>query len=302
MTLCKDQHFDYHKSFPIADSRAILVEYPDEQQLYYNYRIADEDKKPSRKVKRTHSDLTGTKRKKERKRRESPSFSGSRDIKPRTASVEVHNQRISSQIRDSSSQARNNQTRESFTPSEEQSKTMDFKDQEISTECITDSAKLRAIQGSSKEPELSSKWKDSEDLRLTLPTSDDENDTLETSVRIQRYSYEGNVSNKELNPTSQKYESSLVSKMDALMDDNSKGVVKAFVNSGNKGHTNEAFSPDEIQRASTARKMVTETPRVDYQDEVPHKRRVEKSESNADGKCWPQKTFYSVWCVHPMFM
>ena len=76
----------------------------------------------------------------------------------------------------------------------EQTVTMEINDNELS-ECATDSAKIRAMQGRSMEPEpISKKWPQKEDLRLDLPS--DINDDITEDIQIKRYQYDGKYNNK----------------------------------------------------------------------------------------------------------
>ena len=240
-----------------ADSRAILVEYPDEQQYYPDYRgrYVEEQEGQRRKVKRTHSDLTGTKRKKQKNRRApSPSFTGNhQQSKPteerakRTASVEVYERRVDDRKTQNV---------------DEQVKTLDFKDQDFPPECATDSAKLRAIQqDKARDQDLASTWANQkDDLKLNLPRDEEEGDLAKTR---HYYEYSGNLKNEKRDPN--------------------MGVARAYVSPSDvaktQGKVNKGFTNDEI-RTSTARKDM-DTPRTDYMDSH---RKVEKAESNADGE------------------
>lgn len=242
--------------------RSIIVEYQDEEQYYHNYRRSDEDSvRKGGKVKRTHSDLTGTKRKKDRKRRESPAFERTRkddrhrtDERGRTASIEIH----SRQKRSAPPPPQGRHSGGGLRYSEEQSKSLDFTDQALSTQCATDSAKLRAMQEKSRDNEFSNKWQNKDELKLNLPVSDDDE---HGSVHVRSYEYKGKLNRPE------NRHSSSSTKTD--------GVARAYVNPSKHAHTNPAFSTDEIV-SSTARKDVP-SPGTKH-------RKVEKTESNTDGK------------------
>ncbi|XP_033732508.1 uncharacterized protein LOC117321971 isoform X1 [Pecten maximus] len=247
----------YPYNFGGQRDRSIIVEYQDEEQYYHNYRRNDEDSvRKGSKVKRTHSDLTGTKRKKERKRRESPAFERTRkeerprnEDRGRTASVEVHNRQKKAPPPPPQGGPRY---------SEEQSKSLDFNDQPLSTQCATDSAKLRAMQEKSREHELSNKWRNQDELKLNLPVSDDDE---RGSVHVRSYEYKGELKKPE------NRHSSSSTKTD--------GVARAYVKSSKHSHSNPAFSSDEI---------VSSTARKDAPSPGTKHRKLEKTESNTDGK------------------
>lgn len=214
------------------DSRAMLVEYPDGQEYIYDpYRDVSTDRHHGKKVKRTHSDLTGTKRKKREKRRESP-FEGRKNRSTemlnknsgsdRIAPVDVHNKRQ----RDPSIL----QTTELRKPKErsEQTATIEIHDNELS-ECATDSAKIRAMQGRNNEPEpISKKWEVKEDLRLDLPSdiNDDPDD-------LQFKSYQYNGKNRE------------------------EVSIESRGNNGGKiGYSNSAFVDNEKRESSSVHKRL----------------------------------------------
>jgi hypothetical protein len=67
--------------------------------------------------------------------------------------------------------------------------TIDIHDNELS-ECATDSAKIRAMQGRNSEPEpISKKWEGKDDLRLDLPS--DINDDATDDLHVKHYQYDG---------------------------------------------------------------------------------------------------------------
>lgn len=180
------------------DSRAMLVEYPEGHEYIYDpYRDTTDDRRRGKKVKRTHSDLTGTKRKRKEKRRGSPmedrrNRSVERLDRPsgsdRATSADVHRQQKQPYIL---------QTKEQRPPKEisEQTATIDIHDTELS-ECATDSAKIRAIQGRTSDPEpISKKWPVNDDLKLDLP-SDINDDGTDIDIQVKRYQYDGNYPNK----------------------------------------------------------------------------------------------------------
>lgn len=251
----------------LAD-RPIIVEYQDEEQHFHNYRRQNEDsERRGGKLRRTHSDLTGTKRKKDKKRRESPAFERTRrEDRPSTASVEVHNR----QNRELPKLPRNSSSRHSTSSdigrSEEQSKTLDINDQALSSQCATDSAKLRAMQHEkSKEQDFSHKWQSKDELKLNLPASDDEE---YASTHVRSYEYKGQISKPEHRSN---YEHKKVSSSSSKSD----GVARAYANPSGHAHSNPAFSLDEISSSSTARKDVP-SPGTKH-------RVLEKLESNTDG-------------------
>ncbi|XP_052072031.1 uncharacterized protein LOC127710283 isoform X2 [Mytilus californianus] len=179
------------------DSRAMLVEYPEGHEYIYDpYRDTTDDRRRGKKVKRTHSDLTGTKRKRKEKRRGSPmenrrNRSIERLDRPsgsdRATSADVHRQQKQPYIL---------QTKEQRPPKEisEQTATIDIHDTELS-ECATDSAKIRAIQGRTSDPEpISKKWPVNDELKLDLPS--DINDDGTDDIEVKRYQYVGNYPNK----------------------------------------------------------------------------------------------------------
>ncbi|VDI63732.1 Hypothetical predicted protein [Mytilus galloprovincialis] len=183
------------------DSRAMLVEYPEGHEYIYDpYRDTSDDQRRGKKVKRTHSDLTGTKRKKKEKRRGSPMEdrrnrsierldrpSDRPPVPDRATSADVHRQQKQPYIL---------QTKERRPPKEisEQTATIDIHDTELS-ECATDSAKIRAMQGRTSDPEpISKKWPVNDDLKLDLPS--DINDDGTDDITVKRYQYDGNYPHK----------------------------------------------------------------------------------------------------------
>ncbi|KAJ8318115.1 hypothetical protein KUTeg_003206 [Tegillarca granosa] len=234
----------------MRDSRAVLVEYPNDGDFYYDpYREREERRteKSGRKVKRAHSDVTGntTKRQRQKKRQEAPSFDSREDHyrrgdqpKSRTASVEVHSRKS----RDSSSSVTGrsgrstspgrNERRAVYPPHhEDQIKTLEINDDDLSL-CATDSAKIRAMQERAKDHDMTDKWK-KEELSLNLPRDSDN----ETGINVHTYEYNGDI--------------------------------YSVPEKSNKGHTNPAYTHTE------------------HEDQDKHDRKhktVERMESNADGK------------------
>lgn len=222
----------YHSIF--LDSRAMLVEYPDGQEYIYDpYRDVSEERRHGKKVKRTHSDLTGTKRKKRDRRRESPydaRKNKSTDVldktpsADRTAVADVHHRRQ----RDPTFI----QTTEQRPPTQlsEQTATIDIHDNELS-ECATDSAKIRAMQGRNSEPEpISKKWEGKDDLRLDLPS--DINDDATDDLHVKHYQYDGK--NKIEGPA----------------------IRTSGNNSAKTGYTNSAFNENEKRESTHVHKRL----------------------------------------------
>lgn len=191
----------------VRDSRAVLVEYPDDSDPVYDpYRdVFDDRKRGGKKVQRTHSDLTGTKRKKRERKYDSPydldSRPSNRDKKegsdhhhkgsvdgrlPRTTSAEIHERHQSRdhkhrEMRQSMNGVRNDNNKETKT---------EVSEQELSQ---TDSAKLRAMQDKSKDhvdgKPVSTQWNNNkEDLKLNLPKDSDEEDVV-----VKHYEYNGHI-------------------------------------------------------------------------------------------------------------
>lgn len=188
----------------LSDSRAVLVEFPDDSDPVYDpYRDVFDDRKRGKKVQRTHSDLTGTKRKKRERKYDSPydlesrpSHPGKREESdhrhkgsvdsrlPRTASAEVHER-----------QSRDHKHREmrhnmNGVRSDNKDTKPEVNEQELSQ---TDSAKLRAMQDKSKDhvdgKPASSQWNHtSEELKLNLPKDSDDED-----LGVTRYEYSGHL-------------------------------------------------------------------------------------------------------------
>lgn len=188
----------------VRDSRAVLVEFPDDSDPVYDpYRDVFDDRKRGKKVQRTHSDLTGTKRKKRERKYDSPydlesrpSHRGKREESdhrhkgsvdsrlPRTASAEVHER-----------QPRDHKHREmrhnmNGVRSDNKDTKPEVNEQELSQ---TDSAKLRAMQDKSKDhvdgKPASSQWNHtSEELKLNLPKDSDDED-----LGVTRYEYSGHL-------------------------------------------------------------------------------------------------------------
>lgn len=188
----------------LSDSRAVLVEFPDDSDPVYDpYRDVFDDRKRGKKVQRTHSDLTGTKRKKRERKYDSPydlesrpSHRGKREESdhrhkgsvdsrlPRTASAEVHER-----------QPRDHKHREmrhnmNGVRSDNKDTKPEVNEQELSQ---TDSAKLRAMQDKSKDhvdgKPASSQWNHtSEELKLNLPKDSDDED-----LGVTRYEYSGHL-------------------------------------------------------------------------------------------------------------
>nr|XP_011446873.2 uncharacterized protein LOC105341834 isoform X3 [Crassostrea gigas]XP_034313494.1 uncharacterized protein LOC105341834 isoform X3 [Crassostrea gigas]XP_034313495.1 uncharacterized protein LOC105341834 isoform X3 [Crassostrea gigas] len=188
-------------------SRAVLVEYPDDSDHVYDpYRdVFDDRKRGGKKVQRTHSDLTGTKRKKRERKYDSPydleSRPSNRDKKegsdhrqkgsvdgrlPRTTSAEIHEKHQSRdhqhrEMRQSMNGVRNDNIKETKT---------EVSEQELSQ---TDSAKLRAMQDKSKDhvdgKPVSTQWNNNkEDLKLNLPKDSDEEEVV-----VKHYEYNGHI-------------------------------------------------------------------------------------------------------------
>ncbi|XP_052687268.1 uncharacterized protein LOC128166261 isoform X1 [Crassostrea angulata] len=188
-------------------SRAVLVEYPDDSDHVYDpYRdVFDDRKRGGKKVQRTHSDLTGTKRKKRERKYDSPydleSRPSNRDKKegsdhrqkgsvdgrlPRTTSAEIHEKHQSRdhkhrEMRQSMNGVRNDNNKETKT---------EVSEQELSQ---TDSAKLRAMQDKSKDhvdgKPVSTQWNNNkEDLKLNLPKDSDEEEVV-----VKHYEYNGHI-------------------------------------------------------------------------------------------------------------
>nr|XP_011446872.2 uncharacterized protein LOC105341834 isoform X2 [Crassostrea gigas]XP_034313493.1 uncharacterized protein LOC105341834 isoform X2 [Crassostrea gigas] len=191
----------------VRDSRAVLVEYPDDSDHVYDpYRdVFDDRKRGGKKVQRTHSDLTGTKRKKRERKYDSPydleSRPSNRDKKegsdhrqkgsvdgrlPRTTSAEIHEKHQSRdhqhrEMRQSMNGVRNDNIKETKT---------EVSEQELSQ---TDSAKLRAMQDKSKDhvdgKPVSTQWNNNkEDLKLNLPKDSDEEEVV-----VKHYEYNGHI-------------------------------------------------------------------------------------------------------------
>lgn len=191
----------------VRDSRAVLVEYPDDSDHVYDpYRdVFDDRKRGGKKVQRTHSDLTGTKRKKRERKYDSPydleSRPSNRDKKegsdhrqkgsvdgrlPRTTSAEIHEKHQSRdhkhrEMRQSMNGVRNDNNKETKT---------EVNEQELSQ---TDSAKLRAMQDKSKDhvdgKPVSTQWNNNkEDLKLNLPKDSDEEEVV-----VKHYEYNGHI-------------------------------------------------------------------------------------------------------------
>ncbi|KAK3090800.1 hypothetical protein FSP39_014738 [Pinctada imbricata] len=172
----------------LRDSRAVLVEYPDGTDYYSDpYRDIgyEENRKRGKKVQRTHSDLTGTKRKKrQRNRQESPynkgSNHGDKEVSgKRTSSVEVHH-------------------RQSYTEQMDNNKNTKEADINEAGLSQTDSAKLRAINERNKEADtrISQKWRSADELRLDLPNESDDERNNDVSVR--KYEYKGRFDKTEV--------------------------------------------------------------------------------------------------------
>lgn len=190
----------------VRDSRAVLVEYPDDSDPFYDpYRDVFDDRKRGKKVQRTHSDLTGTKRKKRERKYESPydldSRPSNRDKKegsehrqkgsvdgrlPRTTSAEIHEKHQSRdhkhrEMRHSMNGVRNDN---------KETKT-EVSEQELSQ---TDSAKLRAMQDKSKDhvdggKPVATQWNNNkEELKLNLPKDSDEEEVV-----VKHYEYNGHI-------------------------------------------------------------------------------------------------------------
>lgn len=235
------------------DSRAMLMDYPDGHDHYYDPYRDVEDRRHGKKVKRTHSDLTGTKRKKREKRRESPSFESRKNKSTEMLDKGSDRQRTTAEVHRSKSKSKAPpapsvvQTREQRPPREivEQTATIEIHDNDLS-ECATDSAKIRAMQGKTYEPEpISMKWEGKEDLRLNIPS--DINDDVTDDLNVKRYQYDGHYkpSNKSRDEPGH-YKPSKTSHEDPAKT----------------GYTNEAYVKHE---------------------EKSHKR-LDKRESNTDGK------------------
>lgn len=217
-----------------GDSRAMLVEYPDGQEYIYDpYRDVSEERRHGKKVKRTHSDLTGTKRKKRERRRESPydaRKNKSTDVLDKTpgadgtAVADVHHRKQGDHTFV--------QTTEQRPPTQlsEQTATIDIHDNELS-ECATDSAKIRAMQGRNSEPDpISKKWEGKDDLRLDLPS--DINDDGTDDLHVKHYQYDGKP--KIEGP-----------------------AIRTSGNNANKtGYTNSAFNENEIKESSQVHKRL----------------------------------------------
>lgn len=183
------------------------MEYPDDSDHVYDpYRdVFDDRKRGGKKVQRTHSDLTGTKRKKRERKYDSPydleSRPTNRDKKegsdhrqkgsvdgrlPRTTSAEIHEKHQSRdhkhrEMRQSMNGVRNDNNKETKT---------EVSEQELSQ---TDSAKLRAMQDKSKDhvdgKPVSTQWNNNkEDLKLNLPKDSDEEEVV-----VKHYEYNGHI-------------------------------------------------------------------------------------------------------------
>lgn len=183
------------------------MEYPDDSDHVYDpYRdVFDDRKRGGKKVQRTHSDLTGTKRKKRERKYDSPydleSRPSNRDKKegsdhrqkgsvdgrlPRTTSAEIHEKHQSRdhkhrEMRQSMNGVRNDNNKETKT---------EVSEQELSQ---TDSAKLRAMQDKSKDhvdgKPVSTQWNNNkEDLKLNLPKDSDEEEVV-----VKHYEYNGHI-------------------------------------------------------------------------------------------------------------
>lgn len=183
------------------------MEYPDDSDHVYDpYRdVFDDRKRGGKKVQRTHSDLTGTKRKKRERKYDSPydleSRPSNRDKKegsdhrqkgsvdgrlPRTTSAEIHEKHQSRdhqhrEMRQSMNGVRNDNNKETKT---------EVNEQELSQ---TDSAKLRAMQDKSKDhvdgKPVSTQWNNNkEDLKLNLPKDSDEEEVV-----VKHYEYNGHI-------------------------------------------------------------------------------------------------------------
>ncbi|XP_048759167.2 uncharacterized protein LOC125668794 isoform X3 [Ostrea edulis] len=238
-------------------SRTLLVEYPDDQGAIYDpYRDVFEDRKRGKKVQRTHSDLTGTKRRKRERKYDSPydlenrsSNRGKKETSdrhqkgslegrvPRTASVEIHER----QSRDH----KQREMRQNMNGVRDDKETKpEVNEQELSQ---TDSAKLRAMQEKSKDfvdsKPVSTQWNNKEELRLNLPKDSDDEE-----VEVKRYEYSGHIkrerahsSEKQENIRNNLKESTFVSV-----------TVRPDVYEKN-GHDNPVFSGEDpvSSRAST---------------------------------------------------
>ncbi|XP_056019576.1 uncharacterized protein LOC125668794 isoform X4 [Ostrea edulis] len=241
----------------VRDSRTLLVEYPDDQGAIYDpYRDVFEDRKRGKKVQRTHSDLTGTKRRKRERKYDSPydlenrsSNRGKKETSdrhqkgslegrvPRTASVEIHER----QSRDH----KQREMRQNMNGVRDDKETKpEVNEQELSQ---TDSAKLRAMQEKSKDfvdsKPVSTQWNNKEELRLNLPKDSDDEE-----VEVKRYEYSGHIkrerahsSEKQENIRNNLKESTFVSV-----------TVRPDVYEKN-GHDNPVFSGEDpvSSRAST---------------------------------------------------
>ena len=248
------------------DFRTILVEYPDGTDYYYDpYRDrgSHEHRKRGNKVHRTHSDLTGTKRKKRQKNRnESPyesskgGRSSDKESRDRTASVDVYER-----------QPYKGGNRQKIEHADDTNQN-DIENRGLSQ---TDSAKLRAMNERNKEMEkpLANKWKTSDELCLDLP-----NDSDDDIVHSRPYEYKGKISNRS-------------DRTDVYVP--KREERKSQISKQERGQTvvNAEISPDVLERGSHT------NPAFDNSEHPPDviKPPLQKRESNADGKHTPWPYF-----------
>ncbi|XP_062598069.1 uncharacterized protein LOC134259507 isoform X1 [Saccostrea cucullata] len=256
----------------VRDSRAVLVEYPDDSDHIYDpYRDMFDDRKRGKKVQRTHSDLTGTKRKKRERKYDSPydlehrpsnkekreesdrRKKGSLEGRvPRTASVEIHER----QSRDH----KQREMKENMNGVRDDKETKpEVNEQELSQ---TDSAKLRAMQEKSKDTvdsqPITTQWNNNkEELKLNLPKDSDDED-----VEVKRYEYSGHIQRDRENSRERQ------GNMRNKLNESTFVSVKVTPDMYEKtGHDNPVFSDEGPLSSRT-----------------PTRGRKERSDSNTDGK------------------
>ncbi|XP_061181845.1 uncharacterized protein LOC133190314 isoform X2 [Saccostrea echinata] len=256
----------------VRDSRAVLVEYPDDSDHIYDpYRDMFDDRKRGKKVQRTHSDLTGTKRKKRERKYDSPydleNRPSNKDKReesdrrnkgslegrvPRTASVEIHERQSRDHKQREMKQNMNGVRDDKETKPE-------VNEQELSQ---TDSAKLRAMQEKTKDTvdskPITTEWNNNkEELKLNLPKDSDDED-----VEVKRYEYSGHIQRDREN--SRERQENLRNKLNESTFVSVKVTPDMYEKNG---HDNPVFSDEGPVSSRT-----------------PTRGRKERSDSNTDGK------------------